>query len=279
MTGPDDAPFEMTSSDEIDDAYAERLLRTRGLASGSRHDSAAQFIAAVADLGNIAPTPTAALARLLQEGFVPAPAPIPAAVPRVAPARSGWRTSRTLLAGVLAGSALVGLSSAATAGVLPGVLQDRIGGLLEATTPFEFPLLDEPSAPVQDKPAPAPKDKRPPVPPAPVAPNPGVPAGVATPSPLLPPPPAVVGEPDMVGPTAPQQPPAPGSPPAFAPGSEVAPPRDNPGPPAPPAPPADGRPVPGPPQEIPPGAGPRGAAQQGGGTESPARAQSSGVSR
>ncbi len=275
MTGPDDAPYEMTSFDEIDDAYAERLLRTRGLAAGSREDAAALFITAVADLGTATPTPSVSLARLLQEGFVPAPAP----VPPVAPARSGWRTSRTLLAGVLTGATLVGLASGATAGVLPGVLQDRVGGLLEATTPFQFPLSDNPAAPVQDKPAPAPRDKRPPVPPAPVTPGPGVPAGVATPSPLAPPPPAVVGEPGLVGPTAPQQPPAPGSPPAFAPGSEVAPPRDDPGPPAPPAPPGGGRPAPGPPQEIPPGAGPRGAAQQEGGTEGPARAQSSGVSR
>ena len=279
MTGPSDAPDEMTSFDEIDDAYAERLLRTRGLAAGSRDDAAALFISAVADLANTAPAPSAALARLLEEGFVPAPAPVPPPAPAAAPRRSGWRTSRTLLAGVLAGTTLVGLASGATAGLLPGPLQDRVGGLLEATTPFEFPLPDRPAAPPREPRTPLP-DRRVPAPPAPATPEtPLVDPPGPIPAPLAPPVPDLVGEPDPVAPTAPQQAPPPGSPPGMAPGPGFAPPRDDPGPPAPPVPPVGERPAPGPPQEPAPRAGARGATQQQpAGYDSGTRVSSSDVS-
>jgi len=244
MTGPDDAPFKMTPSGEIDDAYAERLLRTRGLAAGARDDAAALFIAAVADLGNATPAPTGSLARLLREGFVPTVAPVPAAVPPRR--RRDWRPSRALVA-ALAGSTLIGLATGASAGILPGPLQDQVGGLLEATTPFEFPRSDQPAPAPRDTPTP-PQQQQP-------VPSSSVPAVVPvgpTPSTLPTPVPDLVDEPDPLGPTAPQQP-TPGIPAQPVSPAEVVPPRqDDPaGPPS--TPPAVDRAPPGP-QRNPPGA-------------------------
>jgi hypothetical protein len=243
----------MTPSEEIDDAYAERLLRTRGLAAGARDDAAALFIAAVADLGNATPAPTGSLARLLREGFVPTVAPVPAAVPPRR--RRDWRPSRALVA-AFAGSTLIGLASGASAGVLPGPLQDQVGGLLEATTPFEFLRSDEPAPAPRDTPTP-PQQQQP-------VPSASVPAVVPvgpTPSTLPTPVPDRVDEPDPVGPTAPQQPPTPGTPAMPVPPAEVVPPgRNDPaGPPS--TPPAVDRASPGP-RQAPPGAAAPGALGQ-----------------
>jgi hypothetical protein len=240
---------------EIDDAYAERFLRTRGLAAGARDDAAALFIAAVADLGNATPAPTGSLARLLDQGFVPTVAPVPAAVPPRR--RRDWRLSRALVA-VLAGSTLIGLASGASAGILPGPLQDQVGGLLEATTPFEFPRSDQP--------APAPRDTPTPPQQQPV-PSASVPAVVPvgpTPSTLPTPVPDLVDEPAPLEPTAPQQPPTPGTPPTpdtpaqpFPPAEVVPPGRNDPaGPPS--TPPAVDRAPPGP-RQAPQGAAAPGA--------------------
>jgi hypothetical protein len=149
---PDDAPDEMNSDPLIDDAYVERLLRRRGL--GADGDPAGSFVAAVADLGRSAPAPTGALAVLLTEGFDPAAVtdPLTAAAAEPPAARRTGRWAGLSLAArlsVVAGVALGGLATAASAGVLPAEVQDRIGGLLEATTPFEFPpaTTPAPSAP------------------------------------------------------------------------------------------------------------------------------------
>jgi hypothetical protein len=143
----------MTTDPLIDDAYVERLLRRRGLGADGGRDPAGSFVAAVADLGRSAPAPTGALAVLLTEGFDPAAVADPrAAAPEPPAARRTSRWAGLSLAArlsVVAGVALGGLTTAASAGVLPAEVQNRIGGLLEATTPFEFPpaTTPAPSAP------------------------------------------------------------------------------------------------------------------------------------
>ncbi|MGI8537116.1 MAG: hypothetical protein ACR2K2_11595 [Mycobacteriales bacterium] len=167
----------MTSSANFDDAYVERLLRRRGLSADGHQDPAGSFVAAVADLGRSAPAPTGALAVLLAEGFDPATLESPAAA---SPDRhaSRWRTRRwaglSLAAklSAVAGVALGGLATAASAGVLPDQLQDRIGGLLEVTTPFEFPSAPTP-APATTPTTPTTPTKRPPPTPPPADGRPG----------------------------------------------------------------------------------------------------------
>lgn len=147
MTEPGDAPHEMTYAEEIDDARAERLLRTRGHGAHLQGDAAGLFVAAVADLGQVAPAPTGALAALLADGFVlgdtPAAAPAPGSPLR---RQTDRRSRRPLLVRVLAGAAVIGFATAASAGVLPDTVQDKLGGLLEATTPFEFPSSGDPAS-------------------------------------------------------------------------------------------------------------------------------------
>ncbi len=150
MSRPDDAPDDMTSSARIDDAYVERLLRRRGPSADADQDPAGSFVAAVADLGRSTLTPTGALAVLLAEGFDPAAVTNPTTGPpdRKAARRHTGRWAGLSLAARLsavAGVALAGLTTAASAGVLPDQLQDRVGGLLEVTTPFEFPSAPEPT--------------------------------------------------------------------------------------------------------------------------------------
>ena len=242
MSLPGDAPDEMTPPAEIDDAQAERLLRRRG--APQDNDAAGLFVAAVADLGQAVPAPTGALAALLADGFAPGAAPgfAPGAAPgAVAVAgdrrlrRAGRRSLRPRLAQLLAGVAVVGFATAAGAGVLPETLQDKVDGLLEATTPFEFPRSDKP-APVPP-PGDVPGGKTAPT--APVAPSafPDAPErgpAAVEPSSPAPAPPALPEQfPGPASPTAPAtptrpvapQPPGRGAAPDGVPGPRVDPPR------------------------------------------------------
>lgn len=241
MNRPDDAPDEMTSDPLIDDAYVERLLRRRGRGADGDRDPAGSFVAAVADLGRSAPAPTGALAVLLAEGFDPATVTNPRAAAAEPPAvrRTGRWAGLSLAArlSVVAGVALGGLATAASAGVLPAEVQDRIGGLLEATTPFEFPpaTTPEPSAPAVTPPGrTVPEDGR--RAPAPATDGPGT-TRPTTPTVQ---PPAVVPAPDGVPgpPAAPrpselrpgQQPAERGGPPDDVPGQPGGPSEQAPGP-------------------------------------------------
>lgn len=260
----------MTSAGEIDDARAERLLRTRGHGAHLQGDAAGLFVAAVADLGQAAPAPTGALAALLTDGFVPGNTAPAAPAPGGPLRRQTDRRARLpLLVRVLAGVAVVGFATAASAGVLPDALQDKVGGLLEATTPFEFPSSDKPDpVPTQGDlptgktaPTPTATPSGPPVSgPAVVA-----PVGPAAVEPVGPPPvappefepfprqaPSTTATPT---PSAAPQPPAREAAPDEVPDQQVVPPRrEIPGPtPAPTPAPAAGRPAsPG----EPPAAGP-----------------------
>ena len=242
MTSPGDAPDEMTSSPRMDDDRAERLLSRRGRTSTTAHDPVGAFVAAIADLGRADPVPTGALAALLADGFEPATGRAPAPVEQSSGSRS-WLTDLPLRVRVLAASgvALAGLATAATAGVLPDPVQERVGGVLEAVTPFDVPSAGEPTPPApQDGPTGPgtggipvlPEAPDPPAPdlqvPEPAQPPPPAPpAPVLVPAPVTPPAPAE----DQAS-TAPGRPAAPGAstvppqapgPPADAPGPDVAP--------------------------------------------------------
>lgn len=165
MSASNDAPDEMTSDPLIDDAYVERLLRRRGLGADGDRDPAGSFVAAIADLGRSTPAPTGALAVLLAEGFDPALEPSAAAsleepsrsALRARPRRrAGFRLGVRILAGT--GIAVVGLATAASAGVLPAPVQERVSGVLEATTPFTFPSVrtSAPNAPAVTPPGSSP---------------------------------------------------------------------------------------------------------------------------
>lgn len=201
MTLPGDAPDEMTSSQDMDDARAERILLRRGAGASADHDPASAFVAAIADLGKQTPAPTGALAALLADGFEPETGTATAPADRP-PGRRGWLVDLPLRVRVLAGAgvALVSLATAATAGVLPDPLQERVEGVLEAVTPFEFPSVTEPTTPTPTK-TPDGSDKTPDTE-APVLPDPGPPP---------PPPPA------PAGPPAPAEQPAPPAVPAVVP--------------------------------------------------------------
>lgn len=262
MSRPDDAPHEMTSSANFDDAYVERLLRRRGLSADGGEDPVGSFVAAVADLSRSAPDPTGALAVLLAEGFDPAPLESPAAAASPDRRAPRWRTSRwarlSLAArlSAVAGVALGGLATAASAGVLPDQLQDRVGGLLEVTTPFEFPSAPTPApattptTPTTPTTSPPPVDGQPGTGPAsdvPVAPDPG-PATVDLPQPT--PAPAAVptesADPQdsarPVQPPAPQQRPGRGAAPEDVPTPPAGPRQQSPGASRPPVAPGPGQP-------------------------------------
>lgn len=195
MTLPGDAPDEMTSSQDMDDARAERILLRRGAGARVDHDPASAFVAAIADLGKLTPAPTGALAALLADGFEPESGTATAPADRP-PGRRGWLVDLPLRVRVLAGAgvALVSLATAATAGVLPDPLQERVEGVLEAVTPFEFPSVTEPATPPTTR-TPDESDKTPDTE-APVLPDPG-------------PPPAPAGPPAPADPPAPPAVPAP----------------------------------------------------------------------
>lgn len=260
----------MTTAGEIDDARAERLLRTRGHGAHLQGDAAGLFVAAVADLGQAAPAPTGALAALLTDGFVPGNTAAAAPAAGVPLRRhTDRRSRRPLLARVLAGVAVVGFATAASAGVLPDTVQDKLGGLLEATTPFEFPSSGDPaSVPTPgDRPAgktaptPTATPSGPPVsgptavePVGPAAVEPVVPAPIASPG-FEPFPRQAPSTSATPTPSAAPQPPAREAAPDEVPGPPVDPPRgESPGPTAAPTPaPAAERPAsPG----QPPAAGP-----------------------
>ncbi len=215
----------------MDDDRAERLLSRRGRTSAGAHDPAGAFVAAVADLGCAEPVPTGALAALLADGFVPAAGRVSTPVEQ-SPGRRSWLADLPLRARVLAASgvALIGLATAATAGVLPGPVQEGVGGVLEAVTPFDFPSPGDPAAPVpQDDPNGGDTGDRSPVPAGPADPPA---ADLQVPQPLpqpLPAPPVPDLVPSPVTPPVPVQdsastapgPPRAGTPPPQAPGPPV----------------------------------------------------------
>ncbi|MBW3639969.1 MAG: hypothetical protein KY451_09000 [Actinobacteria bacterium] len=191
----------MTSSRDMDDARAERILLRRGAGASVDHDPASAFVAAIADLGKQTPAPTGALAALLADGFEPETGTATAPADRL-PGRRGWLADLPLRVKVLAGAgvALVSLATAATAGVLPDPLQERVEGVLEAVTPFEFPSVTDPATPTR---TPDEGDTTPDTE-APVLPDPG-------------PPPAPAGPPAPADPPAPAEQPAPPAVPAPVP--------------------------------------------------------------
>lgn len=127
----------------LDDADVVGLLR--GAAPAERPDlaGAAALVAALRDLPVDAPEPRGALAALLREGFDPATL-TPAGHVAVSPVTaSGARRTAVRLAGVsLAAKALLGtgvafagVAAAATGGVLPDAVSDRVTRIVELVTP------------------------------------------------------------------------------------------------------------------------------------------------
>jgi hypothetical protein len=130
---------------EIDDRAEERLL------SGRPVDDEPALSAFVGDLlasAQDVPTPSAALAELLDKGVDPATAPVPvpadvttAALP-VVPGRRRFLPlwSRAALAGA---AAMVLLLSAAAIGALPGTAQNAVADVVGWVTPLDLPHEDE----------------------------------------------------------------------------------------------------------------------------------------
>lgn len=148
---------------EFDDRTADALLGGRAV------DGEPELTAFVADLNalaQVAPTPSPALAAMLEDGFTPAAVPAPApAVRRRALVSSSW--ARGALVGALA---LTGMVSAAAANLLPGPAQNAVSDVVGWVTPVDLPRADE------HVPAPAPSPTSTPTPEATRAGTSGVPA-------------------------------------------------------------------------------------------------------
>jgi hypothetical protein len=213
----------------MDDATAERLLRGAAPADRPELEPLALLLSQVHELGSSAPAPTPALAALLQDGFVPAAAaathlpvaPRPARHSRLA-ALAGLSLGLKVLTGT--GVALAGVTTAAGAGVLPDVVQERISGVVRTLTPFDLdpapvspgerpePATSPTSAPADDQET-GPTGQTPPAPAPAIEPPRATPAQEpAAPAPqqaATPPAPAPQQTPERPAPTAaPQERPA-----------------------------------------------------------------------
>lgn len=155
----------MTSYRGAPDADLERVLAGRTVDGRPDLEPLTMLVRALASLDTEVPTPRGQLAALLADGFDPAGAPAAADdVPHVtAPVPARTRALRqpiarlaglSLAAKVLLGgsvAAAAGVTSAAGAGVLPAPVQDGVGVVVEAVTPFEVP----PGSPAGSRPEPA----------------------------------------------------------------------------------------------------------------------------
>lgn len=162
MSQSDDGAAEMTTSQGStdDDAAAERLLRGRPVDGAN---DLATLVEQLRRLRSQPPAPNAALAVLLAKGFDPASTSAAADVPvwPAVPRRGLLRHPAARVAGLSllakialgGGVAVAGVGSAAGAGVLPAVVQDRVAQVVGALTPFEVPSstgnrsADEPGDP------------------------------------------------------------------------------------------------------------------------------------
>jgi hypothetical protein len=146
----------------LSDADVAALLR--GTAHPDRPDLAglAAFASEMRALAEQFPAPSPALAALLSQGFDPAAVSTEAAAPvSVAPSRPAARGLLVRLAGasllvkVAAGTgvAVAATAAAASSGVLPDAVQDRVTSVLDAVTPDdssespEVPLVPAASTP------------------------------------------------------------------------------------------------------------------------------------
>ena len=149
MSPIDDAPYEMDThprrrrSRALDDADVVGLLRGVAPADRPHLAGAAALAAALRDLPAEAPEPRGALAALLRDGFDPATVTPAAHVPPSRSTASRVRRTAVRLAGVsLAAKALLGtgvafagVAAAATGGVLPDAVGDRVTRIVELVTP------------------------------------------------------------------------------------------------------------------------------------------------
>lgn len=130
----------------IDDRTADALLGGRAV-EGEPELSA--FVADLTALAEAAPTPSAALAELLEHGLVGVGAPATAA-PAV---RRRWSATPLWARAVTAGAlALAGVLSAAAADALPRGAQNAVADVVGWVTPVDLPRADD-NGPV---PAPSP---------------------------------------------------------------------------------------------------------------------------
>jgi hypothetical protein len=126
MTGP------------MDDRAADALL------GGRTVEGEPELTGFVADLGALAealPTPSPALAALLEDGIVHGPLPVaaPAAV------RRSWFAAPLWARGALVGAmALAAVLSAAAGDLLPGRAQDAVADVVGWVTPVDLPRSDDP---------------------------------------------------------------------------------------------------------------------------------------
>jgi hypothetical protein len=154
----------------LSDADVAALLR--GSAHSDRPDlvGLAAFTSEVRALAEQSPAPSPALAALLSQGFGPAAASTEAAAPvSVTPSRPAARGLLVRLAGASllvklaagTGVAVAATAAAASSGVLPEAVQDRVTSVLDAVTPDDS--SDPPAVPVvpADSPPTAPRSTPP----------------------------------------------------------------------------------------------------------------------
>ena len=128
----------------FDDRTADALLGGRAV-EGEPELSA--FVADLTALAEAVPTPSSALAALLEGGLVGVAVPAGAA-PAVR--RRRWATplwARVVTAGALA---LAGVLSAAAANALPGGAQNAVADVVGWVTPVHLPHADDESAPLPE---------------------------------------------------------------------------------------------------------------------------------
>lgn len=211
MTGPDDVPGEMTRH-EMDDAAAERLLR--GAPAPGQPEGLQLLLSEMRALAADPPAPSAELAALLRDGFVPA------AAPAAVVAQPSWRRRLGAVAGLsLAGKVLLGtgvavasVAGAAGTGLLPDAVEDGVSSVIRTLTPSDEPGArpELPAPPTQRPVSPSPVPALPSLPPqAPLdAPARGpVPQPVPEQRPVVPPTPGE--QRDTRAPDRPVAPPAP----------------------------------------------------------------------
>lgn len=139
----DDIP-EMRNHLEPDERDVDAVLRGRRPAHRPDLEPLAQLVADL-HLASAAPArPSAALAALLASGLAPVESPLtlaPAPPVRRGAAAVRWATSLRTAAkgGLLAAIAVLGVASAATAGVLPAAVQDKLSTAVETVTPWHIP--------------------------------------------------------------------------------------------------------------------------------------------
>ncbi|MEP7054564.1 MAG: hypothetical protein ABI912_04880 [Actinomycetota bacterium] len=134
---------EMTHNQEPDERDFDSVLRGRRPTQRPDLEPLAQLVDDLRLATSLPARPSTALAALLAAGL-PATAAVtvaPAPRRRRTAAAVRWATSlRTAAkAGVLAGIAVLGVASAATAGVLPAAVQQKVSTGVETVTPWHIP--------------------------------------------------------------------------------------------------------------------------------------------